>query len=111
MPADPIDPRVRTDDPRVRTERVHETHHVEERRKGISPILIIILVLIVAVVLAFATGMISLNSTGELRAPEVSVSGGETPDVDVETGSIDVGTETRTVEVPDVDIERADEAN
>ncbi|GGI72341.1 hypothetical protein GCM10007973_06700 [Polymorphobacter multimanifer] len=104
MPADPIDPR-------LRTERVDTTHHVEERRKGVSPVLIIILVLVVGVVLAFATGLLSLNSSGELRAPDVTVSGGETPDVDLDTGSIDVGTETRTVEVPDVSIERADETN
>ena len=45
---------------------------------------------------------VDVNDTGAL--PEVSVEGGQLPDVDVQTGSIDVETEERVIEVPTIEV-------
>ena len=45
--------------------------------------------LIILVLLAFgaySVGLLNIGTTGELKTPEVSVSGGEVPNVEVETG-------------------------
>ena len=77
----------------------------------------IILILILAVVLliaAFATGFIDLNQTRDARVPQVSATengvaaeGGQAPAFDVETGSVTVGTKQANVTVPDVRIQPA----
>jgi hypothetical protein len=56
------------------------------------------------IVIAFATGFFNLDMSGELRAPNVEVSGGEVPDVQLETGEVKVGTEKVTVDVPTVEV-------
>lgn len=57
-------------------------------------------------VIAFGVYMIDFDTSGELAAPDVDVSveGGEVPEVDADVGDVDVGTEEVTVEVPDVDV-------
>lgn len=57
--------------------------------------------------IAFGTYMIDIDQTEEARLPDVDVTveGGNLPEFDAEVGSIDVGTEQATVEVPDVDVE------
>lgn len=75
-----------------------------ERKRGGNGLLIALLVLAALAVLAFATGLIKLGGdSGKL--PDVSVSGGRAPDVDVETGKVVVGTTKEEVEVPDIDID------
>ena len=41
--------------------------------------------------------------------PDVDVEGGEMPRVDVDPVDVDVSTDTQVVEVPDIDINRAEE--
>ena len=41
------------------------------------------------------------------EAPEITVEEGEMPDIDVDAADIEVGTDTQTVVVPDVDVEPA----
>lgn len=69
-------------------------------------ILLVIAVLIGLAVLAQMAGLISVNTSGMLRAPSVAVnvSGGEAPKVQVETAKVKVGVTERTVEVPNVDV-------
>lgn len=43
-----------------------------------------------------------LTQTAELPDVDVTVSGGQLPEVDVNTGSVEFGTETKTVKVPEV---------
>lgn len=38
------------------------------------------------------------------EAPDVDVSGGRTPDIDVEPADVQISTDTQVVEVPDVDV-------
>ncbi|MDO6588194.1 hypothetical protein Q4543_22095 [Salipiger sp. 1_MG-2023] len=57
--------------------------------------------------IAFGAYMIDFDVTEEGALPDVDVSveGGDLPEVDAEVGSITTGTTTETVEVPDVDID------
>ncbi|MGQ5700649.1 hypothetical protein ACUJ46_01160 [Sandaracinobacteroides sp. A072] len=67
----------------------------------------IILVAAVAVLaLAWALGLFNVDASGKLQAPDVKIEGGEVPDVQVETADVSVGTETATIEVPTVDIDK-----
>jgi hypothetical protein len=80
---------------------------VRERSNTGRNILIIVLVLIAAVAIAYAAGLINLDTSGKLKAPSVNVSGGEVPKVQLETAKIDVGTKNETIKVPTVDVTKA----
>ncbi len=81
---------------------------VEEREKsGIGKTLLILLaVAAIVLVVLFATGMLNMSTSGDLKTPEVSVSGGEVPSVDVQAAEVEVGTKTVTVEVPEVTVDK-----
>ena len=73
--------------------------------------LIAILVIIALVVAAFAFGFINIDQTKTAKLPDVKVetSGGQAPAFDVDTAKIDVGTEKKTIEVPTVSMEKAED--
>ena len=71
-------------------------------------ILGVILVLVIALIAAFALGFINLDAKGG-KLPEIRADGGRLPNVDVQTGSVEMGTKNTTVAVPTVDVKRADE--
>ncbi len=54
--------------------------------------------------LAIGLAACDVDQTREAELPEVDVQGGQMPAYDVETADVDVGTEERTVTVPDVDV-------
>lgn len=60
----------------------------------------------------FALGLAAcdVDQTEEGEMPDVDVQGGNMPEYDVETADVDVGTEEKTVEVPDVDVTMPDDA-
>ena len=70
--------------------------------------LILILILIVlALIAAIATGFLNISQTREARVPEVSTTGdgvtatgGQAPAFDVQTGTVSVGTQPANVTVP-----------
>jgi hypothetical protein len=66
------------------------------------------LVGVVAFVIALLM-LFGLISVGGARLPSVEVKGGQAPQVDV--GSIDVGTENKTIAVPTIDVQKADNAS
>ena len=47
----------------------------------------------------------------EGRAPDVDVSGGEMPKIDVDPANVEVSTDTQTVVTPDVDVTPAGDNN
>lgn len=53
-------------------------------------------------VTALAACQVEQTEEGEL--PEVNIEGGELPEYDVDAADVDVGTQTTTVVVPDVDV-------
>lgn len=58
----------------------------------------------------FALGLAAcdVDQTQEGEMPEVEVTGGQMPEYDVETADVEVGTEEKTIEVPDVDVTMPD---
>lgn len=76
-------------------------------------ILLILIVIIVAFIVAVATGYLDINQVRPARAPQVSTTGsgvvakgGQTPSFDVETGSVKVGSAPKTVKVPTVTVQK-----
>jgi hypothetical protein len=63
------------------------------------------LVGIIAFVIALLM-LFGLISVGGGRMPTVEVQGGQAPNVDV--GTVDLGTENKTIQVPTIDVQRAD---
>jgi hypothetical protein len=77
------------------------------RDGGIGRVIAIIAIIaVVALALAWVLGLFNVDTSGKLEAPSVTVEGGEVPNVDVETADIDIGTETATIEVPTVDVQK-----
>lgn len=67
-------------------------------------IAIVAVVAVIGLGVAYAAGLFNVDASGSLEAPTVSVQGGEVPKVQVETADIDVGTKTKTIEVPTVSV-------
>ena len=85
---------------------------VVETTKSSTPVwLFVILIVVALVVAAFAFGFINIDQTKTAKLPDVKVetSGGQAPAFDVDTAKVDVGTETKTIEVPTVSVEKADD--
>lgn len=63
-------------------------------------------VIAAVVVAVVAFYMIDVDQTQEAKLPDVNVDveGGQLPSYDVQTGSVDVGTEKKTIKVPEVDV-------
>ncbi len=63
----------------------------------------------VALTSMFALSACDVEKTQEGEMPEVEVTGGQLPAYDVETAEVEMGTETRVIEVPTAEIKSADE--
>ena len=64
-----------------------------------------ILAVAMAAMLAGAACTAEVEEEGSL--PDVDVSGGEAPQIDVDPARVEVGSDTNTVVTPDVDVEPA----
>jgi hypothetical protein len=76
-------------------------------------VIFILIVAILVIIAAVATGFLDINQIRGARAPDVSASrggitakGGQAPAFDVETGSVKVGTSQTTVKVPTLVVEK-----
>jgi hypothetical protein len=72
-------------------------------------VIFVLILLVVAALIAVATGFVDIRQIRGAEAPDVSAtengisaSGGQTPAFDVETGSVAIGTERANVTVPKV---------
>ncbi|HEX2803829.1 MAG TPA: hypothetical protein VHN55_07615 [Sphingomicrobium sp.] len=81
-------------------------------------ILLILILAVVVLLIAFATGLLDIRQTRGARAPDIDVNssgvtarGGQTPTFDIETGTVAVGTESRNVKVPTVRVDSTNEVN
>lgn len=68
-----------------------------------------ILSLFAAVFLTLSFAACQVEQTEEGEMPEVDVEEGELPEYDVDAPDVEVGTETKEIEVPTVDIEPPEE--
>jgi uncharacterized membrane protein len=76
-------------------------------------VMLILIVAVVALIGAFATGYINVNQTRDAKAPSVEASdgairatGGQSPAFEVQTGSVGVGTREANVSLPKVQVKR-----
>jgi len=74
-------------------------------------VILILLLVIVAIIAAIATGYVNINQTRGAKPPQISATGngvvargGQAPAFDVETGSVKVGTTNTTVKVPKLEV-------
>lgn len=79
-------------------------------------ILFILILAVVALIIAVATGFLDISQTRQAKAPQISTTangvtarGGQSPTFDVETGSVSVGTEQRQVAVPTLQVNPPDQ--
>jgi hypothetical protein len=71
---------------------------------GARGILIAAVIIVLAVIAAFAFGLVDISQTRETKLPEVAVQGGQAPAFDVDTAEVDVGTRNTSIEVPKVEV-------
>lgn len=60
--------------------------------------------------LAIGLAACDVDQTKEAELPEVEVKDGQMPEYDVDTAEVEVGTEKKTIEVPDVDVKMPGDA-
>ena len=78
-------------------------------------IIFILILAVIAIVIALATGFLDVNQIRGAKARQVSATrngvtakGGQAPAFDVETGSVSIGTKNTTVKVPALVIHKPD---
>lgn len=81
-------------------------------------VLFILILVVVALLIAVATGFLDISQTRGARAPQISTTGngvtargGQAPAFDVETGSVSLGTQRKNVAVPAVRVNPPAAAN
>lgn len=74
-------------------------------------ILFVLIIAVLAIIVAVATGFIDINQIRGAKAPQISATGngvmakgGQAPAFDVETGSVKVGTKDSKVKVPTLQV-------
>lgn len=72
-------------------------------------LLVLIGLIAIAVVVLISMGMLSFNqsSPGALPSVALDMKGGKLPTIQAETGSVDIGSTNKTVEVPKVQMTNA----
>lgn len=88
---------------------VNTVHEYPARSNGARAGIIIAIVAVLAIIAAFAFGLIDIDQTKDTKLPEVSVQGGQAPAFDVDTAKVDVGTKTENIKVPTVDVGTKDQ--
>ena len=76
-------------------------------------VILILIVIILGVIAAIATGFLDISQIRGAKAPQVSAThngvvtkGGQPPAFDVQTGSVTVGTKETTVKVPALEVHK-----
>jgi hypothetical protein len=75
--------------------------------------ILILVIIILAIIVAIATGFLDINQIRGAQAPQVSAThngvvakGGQTPAFDVQTGSVTVGSKETTMKVPALEVQK-----
>jgi hypothetical protein len=76
-------------------------------------LLLILILIVLALIAAVATGFVDISQIRGAKAPQISAThngvqakGGQTPAFDVQTGSVEIGTKNATVTVPALEVKR-----
>lgn len=85
----------------------------EAGAKTMRAIIFILIIAILALIAAVATGFLDINQVRGGKAPQVATSGtgvsargGQAPAFDVQTGSVKVGSTQTTVKVPTIEVQK-----
>lgn len=76
----------------------------EKRNNGMTVGIVVAIIIVLAVIAAFAFGLVDVKQTREAEAPKVDVSGGQAPAFDVDTAKVEVGSKATSVDVPKVEV-------
>jgi hypothetical protein len=75
-------------------------------------VLFVLIIVVIAILIAVATGFLNISQIRGAKAPEVSTTGngiaakgGQPPAFDVQTGSVKVGSKEATVKVPTLEVQ------
>ncbi|MCM8731023.1 hypothetical protein ACFO8O_08635 [Hephaestia sp. GCM10023244] len=71
-------------------------------------LLVLLGLVVVAIVLLMAFGMIDIDQTRTAQLPKVTIEGGQAPQFKADVGGIGVSTENKTVAVPTLEVRKAD---
>ena len=74
------------------------------RSSGARVGLIVAVIAVLAIIAAFAFGLVDINQTKKASMPQVIVSGVQAPAFDVNTAKVSVGTKNTDVTVPKVEV-------
>jgi hypothetical protein len=76
-------------------------------------LLFILIIAVLAIIAALATGFLNIDQIRGAKAPQVSATGngvtaagGQAPAFDVQTGSVKVGAEDKTVKMPTIEVQK-----
>jgi hypothetical protein len=79
-------------------------------------LIFILIIIVLAIIAALATGFLDINQIRGARAPQLSTTsngvtakGGQAPAFDVQTGSVKVGSKESTVKMPTLQVQRPDQ--
>src|SRR4051794_17348412 len=89
---------------------------LELKVKSMRAILLVLILAILLVIAGIATGFLNINQIRGAKTPQISTTGngvtakgGQAPAFEVETGSVKVGTQQKTVNVPKLEVQKPDQ--
>ena len=79
-------------------------------------VIFILIIAVLVIIAGLATGFLDINQIRGAKVPQVAAShngvtavGGQAPAFDVQTGSVKVGTQEKTVKMPSLVVEKPDQ--
>jgi len=76
-------------------------------------VLFILIIAVLVIIAGVASGFLNINQIRGAKAPQIAATGngvtakgGQAPAFDVETGTVKVGTQEKTVKVPSLEVQR-----
>jgi hypothetical protein len=69
-------------------------------------LLVLVALALIALIAAIWLGFIDLNQTQTATLPEIKIEGGQAPKFEADMADIDVGTENKVIQVPDVSVQK-----
>ena len=83
---------------------------------SIRALIFVLIIAILVVIAGIATGFLNINQIRGAKVPQIAATsngvtakGGQAPAFDVETGSVKVGTQQKTVRVPTLEVQKPDQ--
>ncbi|HET8613240.1 MAG TPA: hypothetical protein VFL92_10785 [Sphingomonas sp.] len=69
-------------------------------------ILVLLVIIVILLIAAIALGYINVSQTRPGALPTVQVKGGQTPEFNVQTANVSVGSENHVVQTPTINVQK-----